>query len=94
MKWLLLIALLFSLTGCWNDGDFFDDGGDYDMDVDTDIEAGDYDLYWDDIETFDTADFPEPAQMISLLIWMLLFHLSSHSRSLISKACLITCLSG
>ena len=76
MKWLLLLILLFSLTGCWDDGDFFDDG-DYDVDVDADIpEAGDYDLYWDDIETFETTDYPDPAQMVILIsllqgvIWM------------------------
>ena len=69
MKWLLLLVLLFSLTGCWDDGDFSDGG-------DTTYTAGDYDLYWDDIETFETTEYPDPSQIVILIsllegvIWM------------------------
>lgn len=71
-RWLLLLVLLFSLTGCWDDG--YHDGGDAGPDT---YEAGDYEIYWDDIETFETTEYPDPAQMVILIslaqgvIWMM-----------------------
>lgn len=69
MKWLFLLVLLFSLTACFGDDDNWFDDGDVDVDTGNDTyEAGDYDLYWDDIETLETADYPEPTMNLAYIV--------------------------
>ena len=78
MKWLLLLILLFSLMGCddFEDGSYYDGGGGGDGgDADT-HEAGDYELYWDDIETFETSNYPDPEPFVHLAQIVILMSLA------------------